>query len=63
MTHRAGLLAGAVLAACCSKSEVKTGGSDPVRPPPKPTLTVFALAEVRGQIGPCGCTTPRWLRR
>lgn len=23
----------------------------------KPTFTVFALAETRGQIGPCGCTT------
>ncbi|HSN30372.1 MAG TPA: multiheme c-type cytochrome [Kofleriaceae bacterium] len=25
--------------------------------PSKPTLTVFALAELRGQIGPCGCTS------
>ncbi|HET9622664.1 MAG TPA: multiheme c-type cytochrome [Kofleriaceae bacterium] len=23
----------------------------------KPTFTLFALAEVRGQVGPCGCTT------
>jgi len=43
-------------AACCSKSEVKGGGSgDP--PPAKPTFTVFAFAEVRGQIAPCGCTS------
>jgi hypothetical protein len=28
---------------------------DPV--PAKPTFTLFALAEVRGQIGPCGCTS------
>ncbi|HEX8109723.1 MAG TPA: multiheme c-type cytochrome, partial [Kofleriaceae bacterium] len=25
--------------------------------PARPTFTVFAVAEVRGQIGPCGCTT------
>src|SRR5262245_37439038 len=44
--------------ACCSKSEVKGGASavDPA-PPARPTLTVFAQAEVRGQIGPCGCTS------
>jgi Cytochrome c554 and c-prime len=58
LTAFAVLLAGA----CCSKSEVKPTGTtttttttDPV--PAKPTFTVFALAEVRGQIGPCGCTT------
>src|SRR5689334_17220994 len=47
-------------AACSSKSEVKGGGSGTTGVPqavPKPTLTVFALAEVRGQIGPCGCTS------
>jgi hypothetical protein len=61
MSRRAGLLA--VLAAAgaatasCSK-EVKDGGSgQPAVAPGKPTFTVFALAEVRGQIGPCGCTT------
>src|SRR5437588_5862849 len=50
-------LAMLVLVACCSKSEVKGGGAsaDPV--PTKPTFTLFALAEVRGQIGPCGCTS------
>src|SRR5512143_2397198 len=48
---------GLVLAAACSsKSEVKGGGSAS-HDPPKPTFTVFALAEVRGQIGPCGCTS------
>ncbi|HEY6033105.1 MAG TPA: multiheme c-type cytochrome [Kofleriaceae bacterium] len=25
--------------------------------PTKPSFTIFALAEVRGQIGPCGCTS------
>ena len=42
--------------ACSSKSEVKsTSGSDPT--PAKPSFTVFAVAELRGQIGPCGCTS------
>jgi Cytochrome c554 and c-prime len=45
-------------AACSSKSEVKTnGGSNGTQPAAKPTFTLFALAEVRGQIGPCGCTS------
>src|SRR5258708_10606406 len=54
-----GLVVGLIgAAACCSKSEVKGGGSgDTVKPPPKPAFTVFGLAEVRGQIGPCGCTS------
>jgi hypothetical protein len=43
--------------ACCSKSEVKNANSGDGPIPPKPTLTIFALAEVRGQIGPCGCTS------
>lgn len=45
-------------AACGSKSEVKGGGSgtEPMVVA-KPSFTVFALAEIRGQIGPCGCTT------
>jgi 2',3'-cyclic-nucleotide 2'-phosphodiesterase (5'-nucleotidase family) len=59
MTRRAGLLAAVAAAgaaaAACSKSEVKGGPGQPADPP-KPTLTVFGLAEVRGQIGPCGCT-------
>ncbi|HEY0991892.1 MAG TPA: hypothetical protein VGD80_32800, partial [Kofleriaceae bacterium] len=60
--RRVGLLAalgGAVAVSACSRSEVKTGGtatgSDPV--PARPSFTVFAVAEMRGQIGPCGCTT------
>jgi len=63
MFRRVGLLAALAAAACCSKSEVKATGntpsSDPAGDPPpgKPTLTVFAVAELRGQIGPCGCTT------
>jgi len=50
-------------AACCSKSENifapggAGGGSGEVKPPAKPSFTVFALAETRGQIGPCGCTS------
>jgi hypothetical protein len=59
MFRRIGLLAALGAAACCSKSEVKSTGAtaagDPV--PAKPTFTVFAVAEVRGQIGPCGCTS------
>lgn len=57
MFPRVGLL-GVLAAACCSRSEVKTTGSaapDPV--PARPSFTVFAVAEMRGQIGPCGCTT------
>jgi hypothetical protein len=47
-------------AACCGKSDVKSGGSGSGPPPvpvDKPTFTLFALAEMRGQIGPCGCTS------
>jgi hypothetical protein len=45
-------------AACCSKSEVKGGGSaGDAKPATKPSFTLFALAEMRGQIGPCGCTS------
>lgn len=59
MFRRVGLLAALVAAACCSKSEVKsTGTASPADPAPaRPTFTVLALAEVRGQIGPCGCTS------
>ncbi|MEZ4399408.1 MAG: multiheme c-type cytochrome [Kofleriaceae bacterium] len=32
-------------------------GSAPAPAPPGTTVTLFALAEVRGQIEPCGCTT------
>lgn len=49
-----------VAAACCSKTDVKSngsGGSAKPDEPVKPTFTLFALAEVRGQIGPCGCTS------
>lgn len=52
------LAAALVTTACSSKSEVKQGGTTAGDPPAaKPTFTLFALAEVRGQIGPCGCTT------
>jgi hypothetical protein len=44
-------------AACCSKSDVKSAGQASAPPPAKPSFTLFALAELRGQIGPCGCTS------
>jgi len=47
----------ALAAACCSKSDVKSGGSAAKPAPTKPAFTIFALAELRGQIGPCGCTS------
>jgi len=58
MFRRVGLLA-ALGAAACSKSEVKpTSAATPGDPvPARPTFTVFAVAEMRGQIGPCGCTS------
>ena len=54
---RAGLLAALLIAACSSKSEVKQGGGGSNTKAPPPTFTLFALAEMRGQIGPCGCTS------
>ncbi len=58
MLRRLAVLGLALAAACCSKSEVKGGGSaSEHRPAPTPTFTMFALAEMRGQIGPCGCTS------
>lgn len=58
MLRRLAVLGLVAAAACCSKSEVKGGGSGAASgPAPKPTFTLFALAEVRGQIGPCGCTS------
>ncbi|HEU4732270.1 MAG TPA: multiheme c-type cytochrome [Kofleriaceae bacterium] len=58
MLRRVGLIA-ALAAAACSKSEVQATGNTPTADPapPRPTFTVLAVAEVRGQIGPCGCTT------
>ena len=57
MGPRWAMLGLAVAAACCSKSDVKHGAaaSEPV--PSRPAFSLFALAEVRGQIGPCGCTS------
>jgi hypothetical protein len=59
MRRRLVVLGFALAAACCSKSEVKGGGSGGAteKPAPAPTFTLFALAEMRGQIGPCGCTS------
>src|ERR1043165_1352052 len=63
MARRVGLLAAVAATACCSKSDIKSSGSgggtgsDIAAPAPKPTFTLFAVAEMRGQIGPCGCTS------
>jgi hypothetical protein len=56
MCRRLAVLCLVASAACCSKSEVK-GAAPSAAVPTKPTFTLFALAEVRGQIGPCGCTS------
>lgn len=57
MFRRVGLLAALAAAACCSKSEVKAGGSSGSAQRQAPSFSLFALAEMRGQIGPCGCTS------
>ena len=64
MVRRLAALWLALSFACSSKSEVKRNGSagdPPTGPsaakPPDATFTLFALAEVRGQLGPCGCTS------
>jgi hypothetical protein len=49
------IVALAIVAACCSKPDPKPGTD--TSGPPKASFTLFALAEVRGQIGPCGCTS------
>jgi hypothetical protein len=63
MFRRLAALSVVVGVASCSKSEVQGGAGQgsPTTPAPAapshPSLTVFALAEMRGQIGPCGCTS------
>jgi hypothetical protein len=42
------------IVACSSRS---SGPNGTAAKPGPPTVTLFALAEVRGQIEPCGCTT------
>ncbi len=54
MHGRIGVAALVLATACSSKSEVKTNGSGIGGGKP---FTIVALAEMRGQIGPCGCTT------
>ena len=54
MHGRIGVVALVLATACSSKSEVKTNGSGSASGKP---FTIVALAEMRGQIGPCGCTT------
>lgn len=43
--------------ACSSRTDIKNGSGDAAPAPKGPTFTLFALAEMRGQIGPCGCTS------
>ncbi len=45
--------------ACSSDGRGPGGNGRPQAPtaPPPPTFTLLALAEVRGQVEPCGCTT------
>ena len=57
MFRRVGLLAALAAAACCSKSEVKGGTGAGGSGAPGKSFSVFAVAEMRGQIGPCGCTS------
>lgn len=57
MSGRLGPLLVLAATACCSKSEVKSTSAATDPPPSRPTFTVFGVAELRGQIGPCGCTT------
>jgi hypothetical protein len=54
-----GILAAGVLAACSPRSGPSGdgSGSNGSAAPTGTTFTLFALAEVRGQIEPCGCTT------
>ena len=57
MFRRVGLLAALAATACCSKSEVKGGGTGDPSPHGRLGFSLIAVAEVRGQIGPCGCTS------
>src|SRR6185503_14715111 len=54
MHGRIGVVALVLATACSSKSEVKNNGGGSASGKP---FTIVALAEMRGQIGPCGCTT------
>src|SRR5690348_9839485 len=54
LTGRLGLLVALAATACCSKSEVKGSGQGGSR---DGSFTLVALAEMRGQIAPCGCTS------
>jgi hypothetical protein len=56
MSLRVGVIGALLAVACSSKSEVKGGAQGP-EAPGGPHLTIVALAEMRGQIGPCGCTS------
>jgi hypothetical protein len=53
--RRLGLLLALAATACCKKSEVKGGGGGTAGG--DAGITLIALAEMRGQIGPCGCTS------
>ena len=47
----------AAVAACSPHSGQGHGSGSEASPATGPTVTIFALAELRGQIEPCGCTT------
>jgi hypothetical protein len=54
--RRLGLLLALVATACCKKSEVKGSGNGGGGGG-EAGFTLIALAEMRGQIAPCGCTS------
>jgi hypothetical protein len=56
MYRRLGLICLVVAVACGGKDQKPTNGSGADSRPPT-TITLIALAEMRGQIGPCGCTS------
>jgi hypothetical protein len=53
MLGRLGVAALVLATACSSKSEVKSNGGGSAK---GKAFSIVALAEMRGQIGPCGCT-------
>ncbi len=57
MFRRVGLVLTLAVAAGCSRSEVKERRSGSTGSPKAPSFSLIALAELRGQVGPCGCTS------
>ena len=56
MSRRVGLVAALAAAACCS-GDHPSGPRSKAQTSSSASFTVFATAEIRGQIGPCGCTS------